>query len=419
MLEELFGCPRVRHRLQTHPFAAFLSEYATHLHSQGYALRTLKDYLRVVQHFTSWLHAQGLSLTAVNLDIVRAFLSKHLPTCRCPAPSSTCRSHVRPALQRMLRLLQDQGVGEPTSWAALRLIDAALKPYGLYLRDTCGLSEATCRDRVWFAREFLHAKFGRRAVRWQVLRPKDVMDYLTGYARRCRPHSVQVAASSLRRFFRYLQFQGWCGPSLVAAVARIPQWRLTHIPKTLTDQQLQEFLSTFDRTTAVGRRDYAMALCQAILGLRVSEVAVLRLEDVDWRAGVMRIVSSKTHRAREIPLAARVGQAIAEYLRQGRPATPCRHLFVRHRLRQGTPVSKAVIRAVVRGGYAKVSGCEHLTGTHVLRHTAATRMHQRGVSLKELADVLGHRSIDTTALYAKVDLPRLAAVALPWPEAQP
>ena len=245
------------------------------------------------------------------------------------------------------------------------------------------------------------------------------MAYLAEYARRCQPRSVQIAASSLRRFLRYLQFQGWCGPSLVAAIPRIPHWRLAHLPRTMTDQQLQEFLATFDRTTAVGQRDYAMALCQAILGLRVSEVAVLRLEDMDWRAGTVRIVSSKTHRAREVPLAARVGQAITQYLRRGRPATPCRNLFVRHRIRRGTPVSKALIRQVMRTAYAKVDGCGHRTGTHVLRHTAATRMHQRGVSLKELADVLGHRSIDTTTIYAKVDLPRLAAVAMPWPEVQP
>jgi site-specific recombinase XerD len=184
----------------------------------------------------------------------------------------------------------------------------------------------------------------------------------------------------------------------------------------MTDQQLEEFLATFDRTTAVGRRDYAMALCQAILGLRVSEVAGLRLEDIDWRAGAVRIVCSKTRRAREIPLAARVGQAISVYLRHGRPATPCRNLFIRHRIRRGTPVSKEVIREVIRAAYAQVHGCGHWTGTHVLRHTAATRMHQRGVSLKELADVLGHRSLETTTIYAKVDLPRLAAVALPWPE---
>lgn len=270
MFEDLFGCPQVRHRLQAHPFAGFLSEYATYLHSQGYALSTLQKYVGIVEHFASWLHSQGLSLVAVNLDVVHAFLAKHLPKCRCPSPSTTCRCDVRRALKRMLRLLRDLGTSELTSTAALRFIDAALKPYCLHLRETCGLAEATCHGRVWFAREFLRTKFGQRAVRLEVLRPKDVMDFMAEYAQRCRPGSIQVAASSLRRFLRYLQFQGWCGPSLVAAVPRIPHWRLADIPKTMTDQQLQEFLSTFDGKTAVGQRNYAMASVRRYL---VSESA--------------------------------------------------------------------------------------------------------------------------------------------------
>ena len=283
MLEHLFRCPQVQHRLQAHPVADFLSQFATHLHSRGYAPTTIRDSVRVVEHFASWLHSQGLALAAVNRDVVDAFLVQHLPKCRCPSPSSPRRSLVRPALKRMLRLLRDQGIGEPTSSAALRLIDAALQPYLLHLRETCGLSEATCHGRLWYARDFLRARFGRGVVRWEALRPKDVMAYLAEYAQRCRPGSVPVAASSLRRFLRYLQFQGWCGPSLVVAIPRIPHWRRAHLPRTMTDQQLEEFLSAFDRTTAVGQRDYAMALCQAILGLRVSEVAGLRLEDLAWR----------------------------------------------------------------------------------------------------------------------------------------
>jgi site-specific recombinase XerD len=129
--------------------------------------------------------------------------------------------------------------------------------------------------------------------------------------------------------------------------------------------------------------------------------------------------STMANRARELPLPAPVGQAIAQYLRRGRPTTRCRNLFVRHRVPRGTPVTTTLIRGVMRLAYAKVEGCAGWTGTHVLRHTAATRLLQRGATLKEIADVLGHRSLDTTALYAKVDLPALAAVALPWPEVQP
>ena len=245
------------------------------------------------------------------------------------------------------------------------------------------------------------------------------MAFTAGYAARCRPSSAQVAASSLRSLLRFLQLHGDCGPALVAAVPHLPSWRLDHLPRTMTDEQLRRFLARFDRSTPTGRRDYAMALCQVDLGLRVSEVSALRLEDLDWRAATLRIAGGKSRRTRELPLTEGVGRAIAEYLRRGRPATTCRHVFVRHTVPVGTAIGTELIRGVIRRAFARVEGCAHWTGTHALRHTAATRLHRRGASLKEVADLLGHRSIDTTAIYTKVDLPTLAAVALPWPEVQP
>jgi len=187
----------------------------------------------------------------------------------------------------------------------------------------------------------------------------------------------------------------------------------------MTDEQLRLFLARFDRSTSTGRRDYAMALCQVDLGLRVSEVSALRLEDLDWRAATLRIEGGKSRRTRLLPLTDGVGRAIVEYLRQGRPTTTCRHIFVRHTVPVGTAIGTELIRGAIRRAFAQVEGCAHWTGTHALRHTAATRLHRRGASLKEVADLLGHQSIDTTAIYAKVDVPTLATVALPWPEGQP
>jgi integrase len=187
----------------------------------------------------------------------------------------------------------------------------------------------------------------------------------------------------------------------------------------MTDEQLRRFLACFDRSNPTGRRDYAMVLCQVDLGLRVSEVSALNLEDVDWRAATLRIVGGKSGRTRELPLAEGVGRAVSEYLRDGRPATTCRRLFVRHTVPVGTAIGTELIRAKIRRAFARVEGCSHWTGTHALRHTAATRLHRHGASLKEVADLLGHRSIDTTAIYTKVDLTTLATVALPWPEDQP
>jgi integrase len=245
------------------------------------------------------------------------------------------------------------------------------------------------------------------------------MAFIAGYAARCRPRSAQVAASSLRSLLRFLQLQGDCEPALVAAVPSIPGGPLDHLPRTMTDERLRQFLARFDQSTPTGRRDYAMALCQVDLGLRVSEVSLLHLEDIGWRNATLRIDGGKSGRTRELPLSAGVGRAIADYLHSGRPATTCRRVFVRHTVPVGTAIGTALIRAMIRRAFSGVEGCAHWTGTHVLRHTAATRLHRHGASLKEVADLLGHRSLNTTTIYTKVDLPTLATVALPWPEDQP
>jgi integrase len=184
----------------------------------------------------------------------------------------------------------------------------------------------------------------------------------------------------------------------------------------MSEQQLHQFLDLFDRSTSAGRRDYAIVLCQVSLGLRVGEVAALKLDDIDWRSGTIRIAASKTCRGRMLPLTDGIGQAIADYLRNGRPVTTCRHVFVRYTFPPGTPVSRSLISHFLRRAFAQVKGCESWKGAHVLRRTAATRMYRRGVTLKEIGDVLGHRRLDTTAIYAKVEPTQLAAVPLPWPE---
>jgi site-specific recombinase XerD len=273
------------------------------------------------------------------------------------------------------------------------------------------------RARAYFARKFLERTFGRGPLCWHALARRDVTAFVTAYAKRWQPNSAGVVIVALRSFLRYLQSRGWCDPALVAAVPRLPKWRLAQVPRVMTEEQLDAFLATFDRSTAIGQRDYAMALCQADLGLRACEVAALRLDDLDRRSAVLRVAAGKIGRERELPLTAPAGRAIAEYLRHGRPTTQDRHVFVRHRPLCGTPVNTSVIQGAMQRAYAKVPGCEHWAGTHALRHTAATRLHRRGARLKEVADLLGHRSLDTTLVYTKVDLPQLAAVALPWPEA--
>jgi integrase len=230
------------------------------------------------------------------------------------------------------------------------------------------------------------------------------------------PSSTNSVVNAIRSFIRYLQLRGIGSSAWVAAVPRAAVWRLAQVPEVLTDEEVSAFLAAFDRTCAHGRRDYAIAVCLLDLGLRAGEVADLTLADVDWRAGTLTIAAGKSRRASKVPLPARVARALADYLRHGRPETSDRALFVHHRPPRGRRIGPAVVRSAVRLAYARAGLDSRLTGTHVLRHTAATRMLRAGVSMKEIADVLRHRSLDASAIYTKVDLPELAAVALPWPK---
>src|SRR5262249_18321199 len=290
-----------------------------------------------------------------------------LPHCQCPTPAPACLYQVRAALAHLPRV-PGIHLASAQSASPWNPVDVALEHYGRYLRDTCGLARSTCTYRPRYPPHFLQAQFADGPLKGETIRPVDVMAFTAGYAARCRPQSAQVAASSLRSLLRFLQLRGECESVLVAAVPHIPSWRLDHLPRTMTDEQLRRFLGRFDRSTPTGRRDYAMALCQVDLGLRVSEVSALRLEDVDWRAATLRIGGGKWGGVRALPLTEGVGRAIAEYLRKGRPPTPCRHLFVRHTVPVGTAIGTELIRGRIRLAFAQIEGCAHWTGTHVLRH---------------------------------------------------
>jgi integrase len=245
------------------------------------------------------------------------------------------------------------------------------------------------------------------------------MDFVATRARWCKPGTAKLVATALRSFLRFEQMCGRCDAKLAQAVPTIPRWRLGQIPKTLTEEQTRTLLGSFDRSTGIGKRDYAMAICLVRLALRAGEVAQLSLSDIDWRAGTLKIATSKSRRASLLPLPSQVGRAIVAYLRGGRPATTERRIFVCHGFPVGGSINSGVVRSAIRRAFDRARVAVPSKGTHALRHTAATGMIRAGVTIKEVADILGHRSINTTAIYAKVDLPRLRTVALPFPKVLP
>ena len=324
--------------------------------------------------------------------------------------------HLVSGLRHLAQMLRDRGEWTETSAPDPTAIDQAVQEFVAHLGDTCGLAEATRRNHGQIVRRFLECRYGNGPLRLERLCSNDILRFVRGYAKQGSSAPNQALAAALRRYLRYLQLRGVCDERLIAAVPTTRKCKLASIPRTMSEEQLSKFLNSFDRSTAIGRRNYGMALLMATLGLRASEVALLQLDDLNWRESHLRIASPKSRRAKVLPMTAEVGQAIADYLRDGRPAVLHRHVFARHVAPGDVPLNGASVRAMAIGAYRRCGFDPRWKGTHILRHTVATRIHQRGATLKEVADLLGHRSIETSAVYAKVNLPALCAVALPWPE---
>ena len=247
------------------------------------------------------------------------------------------------------------------------------------------------------------------------IRQEAVIAYIERHARDWSPSCGKAMCSSLRAFLRYLHHQGLHQLSLAGCVPSIRRWKLSGLPSCLSAAQVHKVLVGCDRETAMGRRDYAILMMLAKLGLRADEVATLMLDDIDWRAGEMLLSAKGRQRAR-MPIPPDVGAAVVAYLRDGRPTSSARRLFLRtpapHRgFASGSAITMIAKAALERAG---IDGCAH-HGAHVFRHSLATELLRCGATLTEIGQVLRHESHDTTRIYAKVDIETLRTLSLPWP----
>jgi integrase/recombinase XerD len=298
------------------------------------------------------------------------------------------------------------------SWS----LDTLVEAYKQHLRRTRGLREPTLRGYERLVRRFVRAALGEDPIDPARLSSSDVIGFVGAMRGRFSARSMKAVGTALRSFFRFLRVEGLCDERLEAAIPRVAHWRLSGLPRCLSDEQLERVLA-LDASGPCGHRDRAIVVCLASLGLRPGEVADLRLEDIDWRGGSVLLRERKTRRGAVVPLSRKAGHAIVAYLREERPRTSERRVFVQHLgARRGWPLTSNAVSAVVVRALRRAQIEPPVAGAYVFRHTLASRMVRRGASLKEVADVLGHRSLDTAAIYAKLDLAALREVALPWPE---
>lgn len=369
----------------TGPLARYAEGFAASLAKQGYAELSLRNQLRLVAHFSRWLESKRIGVP----ELTRKWVDRYL---RVRRRTRTCWVSMR-GLVPLLKYLGHAAIVD-----ADRPLDSDLiARYRASLVER-GLSASIQHVYVVTAKSFLAGRIP------STLTSADV----TRFVHQARPCNAGLL-SSLRAILRFLFQAGETSQQLVHAVPSMPTWKLASLPKALEPAQVRAVLSICDRRTVEGRRDHLVVLLMLRLGLRACEVAALSLDDIDWVEGEVRLCGKGT--VGRLPLPADVGRAIVDYLRRSRPATSLRALFLTVHAPVRAATSPTIISIAGRVlGRAGLSG-----GGHRLRHTAATSMLRLGASLTEVAQVLRHRHLATTAIYAKVDRDALRDLAQPWP----
>jgi site-specific recombinase XerD len=302
----------------------------------------------------------------------------------------------------------------PPSAVHTDFITVELCHYDEHLRDVQGLAAETRHSRIRILNKFLQHEFAERPVDIAKLSPDDVRQFIAKQldAHQSTSNASQLA-STLRSYFRYRTTCGDQVNALTAVISSPVHWKLATLPRALKPDDVEHLLNSFTTARCWPKRGYAIVRCALDLGLRSCEIAHLMLNDIDWRAGTITLRGTKSQRQDILPLPVATGQALVDYLQHERPSTSNPTIFVRYMAPRGQPLTANAIRSVIRHAYHRI-GLTH-SRSHALRHTLACRLVDNGSSLKEVADVLRHRSLNSTLIYAKLDTPKLSAVSIPWP----
>lgn len=390
------------------PLGSIVPVYAAFLAKQGYAKNSAHLQLRFLNDLNQWLLQQQLLASDLSEQTIHRYMRSRHKRYRPRNDDSSILSrlvyllHAHGILQKELAQYPDnphQGVEND---------------YDRYLSEERGLSMTTRSSYLLFIKRFLSTQFGNNPVKFDDLTADDVIRFIRHSAVRLSPKCGGLMVSALRSFFRYLRHRGDIAINLAACVPTIPNWQYSALPKFLQAGQVQQVLSQCDRRTAQGRRDNAILMLLARLGLRACEIVRLTLDDIHWQAGEISI-QGKGNRSALLPLPPDVGQAIADYLEKDRPICSPRRVFIRMKAPRRGFASSAAISTIVARSLKRAGIDSPHTGAHLFRHTLATQMLGQGATLADIALLLRHSSINTTAIYAKVDLLALRTLAQPWP----
>jgi integrase/recombinase XerD len=383
----------------TGPLASFKTAYAAELHELGYTPLGVVKQLRQVASLSRWLEQSGLGAADLSEEVLEQFLAVRPGLVRSSSPGLA-------ALFAVLRCAgMAVGAGPCVSNSA---DDDLLDSFRDHLLAERGIGVSTADRYVEYARRFLTERSGTAELS---VTAAEVTRCVQREAARVAVASTQYFVAGLRAFLRFCFIEGLVGSDLSAAALAVTGRRHCSLPKGVSPADAAALLRSCDRRRDVGRRDYAILLVLLRLGLRASEAAGLTLDDIDWRAGQI-VVHGKAHRQDRLPLPVEVGEAIASYLRRGRPRSPYREVFLRAVAPIG-PLERGGVSGIVRRACRRARIAE--VGAHRLRHTLACDLVTAGAGLPEIGHLLRHRALTSTAIYARVQVNGLRELALPWP----
>jgi integrase/recombinase XerD len=378
------------------------------LSALGYTPRSAEAHLVLMKRLSAWLDATGVGPAALTPECVEDFLAAN----RAHGPRFPKSAR---GAEPLVGFLRRRGVVPEAPAVVLAGVDELVERFSLYLVAERGLGAGTVQGYLHTARLFLegfdsveHAAFAR-------LDPSMVQAFILAESEHRSVASTKTLVTGLRALLRFLHVAGIIETSLVGAVPTVSGWSGTWLPRSIDAASVKHLLASCDRRSAQGRRDYAALVVLSRLGLRIGEVAALRLDDIDWRRGEL-VVRGKAGRLEHLPLPADVGRAVADYLRGSRPASEDRRLFLRllapHRGLSTGGLIAIVQSACRRAGLVPIAA-------HRLRHTVASDLLRAGAGLPEIGRLLRHRSPASTAIYTSVDVEALRTLARPWPGARP
>jgi integrase/recombinase XerD len=401
--------------LREGPAGAVFDGFAQALSETGYATITARRYLRAAEHFLHWTDRHRLPVQQVNEESLAHF-GCHLGRCRCPHQGHADRASLTQGTRMFLQYLRDTGISTTLPLTPPVVPDPVLLArFCQWMRLERGTCDATLSHHRRYIRALLK-HLGEEPSQWDA---HGLRAFVLEQRHGRTSATVQSCATTLRMFVRFLIADGHCAVGLDAAIPRVAHWRLAALPRFLQPDEVERVIASCDPGSPVGRRDRAILLLLARLGLRAGDVAHLRLSDIDWQ-GAWIHVCGKSRRETRLPLSQEVGHAIVGYLQHGRPRITNHAVFVRCRaplraLDSPGAVTAIVARALRRAGVVRPSR----GAAHLLRHSVATSMLRHGASLQDISALLRHRSIETTQIYAKVDVTALQSVAQCWPEVEP